>query len=105
MTKPKIRKRAVKIGKLTSPGLVAVEIGRVYRQARHGEIETIDAHRLATMLGVLAKALESERPIQHSIEITLREPEWLKTVTVQPTPDSKLIEHMDDIDGEATVSA
>ena len=53
------RKRRVKIGRLTSVGRVAIELGRLYRQARHGEVETIEAYRLATILSVMAKCLET----------------------------------------------
>jgi hypothetical protein len=53
------RKRRVQIGKLTSVGRVAIEIGRLYRHARRGEIDTIEAYRLASVLGVMAKCLET----------------------------------------------
>jgi hypothetical protein len=53
------RKRRVKIGRLTSVGRVAIELGRLYRQARHGEVETIEAYRLATILSAMAKCLET----------------------------------------------
>ena len=53
------RKRRVKLGRLTSVGRVAIELGRLYRQARHGEVETIEAYRLATILSVMAKCLET----------------------------------------------
>ena len=55
----KERKRRVKIGRLTSVGRVAIELGRLYRQARHGEVETIEAYRLATILSAMAKCLET----------------------------------------------
>jgi hypothetical protein len=53
------RKRRVKIGRLTSVSRVAIELGRLYRQARHGEVETIEAYRLATILSAMAKCLET----------------------------------------------
>jgi len=33
--------------------------GQLYRQARHGEVETIEAYRLATILSAMAKCLET----------------------------------------------
>jgi hypothetical protein len=57
--KPKERQRRVRIGKLTSVGRVAIELGRLYRQARYGEVETIEAYRLASVLSVMAKCLET----------------------------------------------
>jgi hypothetical protein len=56
---PKLRKRRVKIGRLTSVGRVAIELGRLYRQARYGEVETIEAYRLASVLTAMARCLET----------------------------------------------
>jgi hypothetical protein len=53
------RQRRVRIGRLTSVGRVAIELGRLYRQARYGEVETIEAYRLATILSAMAKCLET----------------------------------------------
>ena len=39
--------------------MVGVEIGRLYRLARRGEIETIEAYRLAQVLQVLKACLET----------------------------------------------
>ena len=43
-------KTKVRIGRLTSVGMVGIEIGRLYRLARRKEIETIEAYRLAQVL-------------------------------------------------------
>ena len=47
MTEPE---RKVRIGPLDTVGGVVVEMGRVYRQARRGDIDTVDAGRLVYML-------------------------------------------------------
>jgi Mn-dependent DtxR family transcriptional regulator len=52
-------KAKVRIGRLTSVGMVGVEIGRLYRLARRGDIESIEAYRLASVLSVMAKCLET----------------------------------------------
>jgi hypothetical protein len=51
-------KRGPRIGQLTSVGRVAVEVGRIYRAARRGDIDSIEAYRLASVLSVMAKCLE-----------------------------------------------
>ncbi len=43
-------KRNVRIGPLDTVGGVVVEMSRVYRQARRGDIDTMDAGRLDDML-------------------------------------------------------
>ena len=50
MTKPRVKKRGPRIGRLTSVGMVGIEIGRLYRLARRKEIETIEAYRLEACL-------------------------------------------------------
>jgi hypothetical protein len=52
-------KTKVRIGPLTSVGRVGIEIGRLYRKARRGEIETIEAYRLTQCLLGLKACLES----------------------------------------------
>jgi hypothetical protein len=52
-------KRRVRIGRLTTVGQVAAELGRLYRHARWGEIPVADASRLATILGVMRQCLEA----------------------------------------------
>ena len=51
--KPKIR-----IGPLDSVGGVVRELGRIYRQARKGELDVGDATRLAMILREIRCALE-----------------------------------------------
>ncbi len=51
--KPKIR-----IGRLDSVGGVVTELGRIYRQARKGELDVGDATRLAMILREFRCALE-----------------------------------------------
>jgi len=51
--------RKVRIGPLTTLGEVAAELGRLYRQARRGEVPVADASRLATILSVMRQCLEA----------------------------------------------
>ena len=53
------RQRRIRIGRLTTVGQVAAELGRLYRHARRGEIPVADASRLATILGIMRQCLES----------------------------------------------
>jgi hypothetical protein len=52
-------KRKVRIGPLTSVGQVAGELGRLYRQARRGDVAVADASRLATILAAMRQCLEA----------------------------------------------
>lgn len=54
---------------MTSVGMVGIEIGRLYRLARRGEIETIEAYRLAQVLQVLKACLETTEIEQRLAEI------------------------------------
>ena len=51
--KPKVR-----IGRLDTVGGVVTELGRIYRQARRGEMDVGDATRLAMILREIRCALE-----------------------------------------------
>ena len=53
------RKRAVRIGRLTNVREVAIELGRLYRQARRGEIPSGDASRMASILQVMRQCMET----------------------------------------------
>ena len=53
------RQRRIRIGRLTTVGQVAAELGRLYRHARWGEIPVADASRLATVLAAMRQCLES----------------------------------------------
>jgi hypothetical protein len=53
------RTRRIRIGRLTTVGEVAAELGRLYRHARRGEIPVGDVSRLATILAVMRQCLEA----------------------------------------------
>ena len=53
------RTRRIRIGRLTTVGQVAAELGRLYRQARRGDVAVADASRLATILAVMRQCLEA----------------------------------------------
>jgi hypothetical protein len=53
------RKRAVRIGRLTTVMEVAAEIGRVYRDARHEKIDAALGNRLASILSAMRQCLET----------------------------------------------
>ena len=57
--RPERAKRGIKIGKLDRPLAVAAELARLYRHARRGEIDSLDASRLANILTALRHALEA----------------------------------------------
>ena len=54
-----IEKRKIRIGPLTTVGQVAGELGRLYRQARRGDVAVADASRLATILAAMRQCLEA----------------------------------------------
>ena len=51
--------KKVGIGRLDSVGGVVTELGRIYRQARRGELDVGDATRLAMILREIRCALEA----------------------------------------------
>jgi hypothetical protein len=53
------KRRKVRIGRLTTVGQVAAELGRLYRQARRGDVPVADASRLATILAAMRQCLEA----------------------------------------------
>ena len=53
------RTRRIRIGRLTTVGQVASELGRLYRQARRGDVPVTDASRLATILAAMRQCLEA----------------------------------------------
>jgi hypothetical protein len=53
------RTRTIRIGCLTTVGQVAAELGRLYRQARRGDVAVADASRLATILAAMRTCLEA----------------------------------------------
>ncbi len=63
------RLRTVQVPKLDSVGGVVLELGRLYRAARRGEVETQDAARLAAILSITRSALE----LQHKLSGELKD--------------------------------
>lgn len=53
-------KRKPRIGKLNSIGDCRAELGRVYRCARRGELDSLDGLRLARILFMLINAIEGD---------------------------------------------
>ena len=54
----KPRTRGPKIGKLTSVAMCGVEIGRLYRQMRRGDLDTIEGVRMTQVLLGMKACLE-----------------------------------------------
>jgi hypothetical protein len=61
--------RRIRIGRLTTVGQVAAELGRLYRHARWGEIPVGDASRLATILAAMRQCLEASELERRIAEI------------------------------------
>jgi hypothetical protein len=59
-----------RIGRLDSIGAIASELGRLYREARKGEIESFEATRLASILTGLRACLEAGMldDLQHRLD-------------------------------------
>ncbi len=53
------KKAKIRIGRLNTVGGVVTELGRIYRQARRGELDVGDATRLASILREIRCALEA----------------------------------------------
>jgi hypothetical protein len=64
-----VRLRAVQVPKLDGIGGVVLELGRLYRAARRGEVESQDAARLAAILSATRSALE----LQHKLSGELKD--------------------------------
>ena len=54
-----VKRRRPKVGRLTTVGEVAAELGRLYRLTRWGQVPTQDASRLATILSAMRQCLEA----------------------------------------------
>ena len=54
------RKPVPRVGRLDSIGCVASELGKLYRASRHGDLDTLDATRLATVLREIRATIESD---------------------------------------------
>jgi hypothetical protein len=52
-------KRRTRIGRLSTVTMVGCEIARIYKQARRGELDSMEAYRYANVLTALAKCLET----------------------------------------------
>src|SRR3954466_13150863 len=52
-------KRAQRVGRLHTVGHIVSEMGKLYRQARRGEITSSDAARLASILALMRQGLEA----------------------------------------------
>ena len=61
-------KAKIRIGPLNTAGSVVTELGRVYREARRGNLELGDATRLACILREIRCALEAA-DIERRIEV------------------------------------
>ena len=77
------RTRRIRIGRLTTVGQVAAELGRLYRQARRGDVAVADASRLATILAAMRQCLEAS-------ELERRIGEMEAALTVNTSPSSVL---------------
>jgi hypothetical protein len=69
-------KARVRIGRLTSVGMCGIEIGRLYRKVRRGELSSTEGMRMVQMLLGLKSCLESseiERRLE-AIEKAIVEP-------------------------------
>jgi hypothetical protein len=74
-------KKKMRVGRLDSIGRVASELGRLYRQARRGEVDVADASRLGTMLGILRQCLEAGDLEKRVMDLEKRGSEPPKPVT------------------------
>ncbi len=59
--------KKLRIGPLNTVGGVVVELGRIYKEARRGEMDVGNATRLATILREIRSALEAS-DIERRIE-------------------------------------
>lgn len=55
--KPEAPKPMLRIGKLTTPMEVAAELARLYKAGRRGDLDSLEASRLAAILDMLRRAL------------------------------------------------
>ena len=71
--------KEIRIGRLTSVGRVGIELGRIYRAARHGKISSTEAMRLSQVLTALKGCLETA-----DVETRLEAIEQALTKTTKP---------------------
>jgi hypothetical protein len=69
-------KKQTRVGPLQNLGQVLRELGRLYRAARRGDIETSDASKLASVLSIMRQCLEASDVEQRMalLEKALAEP-------------------------------
>jgi len=53
------RPRKIRVARLDTIGGVVTEMGKVYREARRGNLETLDATRLCSVLAEIRRGLET----------------------------------------------
>jgi hypothetical protein len=53
------RKRRVKIGRLDTLDGVVAELARIYRESRRNELDSSTAHRLAVILNLIGRTIET----------------------------------------------
>jgi hypothetical protein len=68
MIKP-LNERRRRVGKLTNATMVSIEIARIYRQCRRGEMDTTEGYRYANILAILQKCLEQSNLEQRIQEL------------------------------------
>lgn len=68
MTKP-LNPKLRRVGKLANATMVGIEIARVYRQCRRGEMDTSEGYQFANILAILAKCLEQSSLEQRMAEL------------------------------------
>ena len=54
------RKRGPYVGKLNTIEMIRRELCRLYKLARKGEVDTLDAHRMAGILNLAARLIEGQ---------------------------------------------
>jgi hypothetical protein len=69
MTKP-LNPKLRRVGKLTNATMVSIEIARIYRQCRRGEMDTSEGYRYANILAILQKCLEQSSLEQRLVELS-----------------------------------
>jgi hypothetical protein len=62
-------KGKIRIGRLTSVGMCGIEIGRIYRKVRHGELNSADGMRMVQMLLGLKSCLETSEVERKILEL------------------------------------
>ena len=65
-------KRNVRVGKLDSVGGVLTEMGKLYREARRGDLDTLDATRLCSVLSEIRRCLELGELERRVLELEAR---------------------------------